>query len=171
MKHETLYYTTLASPIGELLLLSDGEALVGLYPEGHRHRPAISAPWRRDADRFHSAAEQLAAYFAGELTDFTLRLAPRGTDFQLRTWKLLRDIPFGTTVSYGELAGRLGAPTASRAVGAANARNPISVIVPCHRVLGTDGALLGYAAGVERKEWLLEHEAQVLSRSLSRLSA
>jgi methylated-DNA-[protein]-cysteine S-methyltransferase len=171
MNQETLYYTTLCSPIGELLLVSDGEALVGLYLEGDCRRPEPSALWRRDDDVVHAASDQLAAYFASELTTFALRLAPRGTAFQLRVWELLRRIPFGTTVSYGKLARRLGQPGASRAVGAANACNPISIIVPCHRVIGSDGALTGYAAGIERKKWLLDHEAQVLSRSVPRLSA
>ena len=171
MKHEALYYTTLSSPIGGLLPLSDGEALVGLYLEDDCRRPTPSALWRRDDDVLRSACEQLAAYFVGELKTFTIRLTPQGSAFQLRVWELLRDVPFGTTVSYGELARRLDQPNASRAVGAANAANPISIIVPCHRVIGSDGALTGYAAGVERKEWLLEHEAQVLARSRSRLSA
>jgi methylated-DNA-[protein]-cysteine S-methyltransferase len=160
MNQETLYYTTLGSPIGELLLVSDGEALVGLYLEGDCRRPEPSALWRRDDDVFHAASDQFAAYFAGKLTAFTLRLAPRGTAFQLRVWELLRPIPFGTTVSYGELARRLGQPGASRAIGAANACNPISIIVPCHRIIGSDGALTGYAAGIERKKWLLDHETQ-----------
>ena len=171
MNQEMFHYTTLSSPIGELLLLSDGEALVGLYLEDDRRRPTPSALWRRDDDVLHSAYDQLAAYFAGELQTFTIRLAPRGSAFQLRAWELLRDIPFGTTVSYGELARRLDRPNASRAVGAANAANPISIIVPCHRVVGSDGTLTGYAAGIERKRWLLDHESQVESQVQSRRSA
>ena len=171
MNQEMLYYTTLPSPIGDLLLLADGDALVGLYLEDDCRRPTPSALWRRDDDVLDSACDQLAAYFVGELKTFTIRLTPRGSAFQLRVWDLLRHIPFGTTVSYGELAQRLDRPNASRAVGAANAANPISIIVPCHRVVGSDGALTGYAAGMERMKWLLDHESRVESRVESRLSA
>jgi len=159
MNHETLYYTTSPSPLGELLLLSNGQALVGLYLEADRYRPTPAASWRREPDRFRSACEQLAAYFAGTRRAFTLPLAPRGTAFQLQVWQALLEIPYGATARYGQLARRLGRAQASRAVGAANARNPISIIVPCHRVIGSNGALTGYAAGIESKRWLLDHEA------------
>ncbi len=157
---EKSLYSTVPSPVGELLLVSDGEALTGLYMTPH---PV--APGRRDDAHLRAAREQLRAYFAGGLQDFDLPLAPAGTDFQVRVWEALRAIPFGSTVSYGEVARRLGLPAASRAVGAANGRNPISVIVPCHRVIGSNGSLTGYGGGLARKRWLLRHEAEILARS------
>ena len=108
------------------------------------------------------AVAQLEEYFAGTRTDFTLPLAASGTPFQERVWTALRDIPYGTTESYGSLARRLGAPGASRAVGLANGRNPIAIVVPCHRVIGSSGLLTGYAGGIERKRWLLDHERGLL---------
>ena len=149
-------YDSIDSPLGPLLLTGDGHALTGLHMDG---RPR--ADWRRDRAAFAAAAEQLEAYFAGRLTEFDLPLAPRGTPFQLAVWQALREIRYGTTISYGELAARLGRPHAGRAVGAANARNPIGVIVPCHRVIGARGALTGYGGGLERKRRLLELEAAV----------
>ena len=113
----------------------------------------------RDDDGLPAAREQLAAYFAGELTVFDLPLDLRGTDFQRRVWAALREIPYGRTRTYGELATALGAPSASRAVGLANGRNPISIVVPCHRVVGASGSLTGYAGGVDRKRALLDLEA------------
>lgn len=157
------YYTTLASPLGELLLLSDGEALTGLYLEGHRGGPARSADWRRDDGPFQAARAQLEAYFAGELQSFDVPVALRGTEFQRLVWSELQRVPYGATVTYGELAARVGRASAVRAVGAANGRNPVSIIVPCHRVVGADGTLTGYAGGLERKRWLLAWEAKVLA--------
>jgi methylated-DNA-[protein]-cysteine S-methyltransferase len=161
MRDDTVFQTT-PSPVGELLLAASAGALVGVYFEPHRWGPSASevAGWRRDdADGVLAAARtQLAAYFAGELTAFDLPLAPRGTDFQQRVWGALRAIPYGATTSYGELARRLGDPHATRAVGAANGRNPLSIVVPCHRVIGADGALTGFGGGIERKRWLLAHE-------------
>lgn len=109
------------------------------------------------------AAEQLAAYFGGELTEFDLALAPEGTEFQQKVWRLLRAIPFGETRTYGQLATKLRRPTASRAVGAANGKNPLGIIVPCHRVIGASGDLTGYAGGLPMKKWLLAHEQRQLS--------
>ena len=120
----------------------------------------------RDDALFRSAREQLQAYFGGELRDFDLLLRPTGTDFQQRVWSALTEIPYGVTESYGELAARLGQPTASRAVGAANGRNPISIIVPCHRVIGKSGSLTGYGGGMARKRWLLSHEEATDGRRL-----
>jgi methylated-DNA-[protein]-cysteine S-methyltransferase len=151
----TVYYSRIDSPIGELLLTGDGHALTGLFMENQRHGEGPSADWQRDDALFTEAREQLAAYFAGQRQTFDLDLAPTGTDFQCRVWQALRDIPFGKTESYGVLARRIGAPKASRAVGLANGRNPISIIVPCHRVIGADGSLTGYGGGIERKRWLL----------------
>jgi methylated-DNA-[protein]-cysteine S-methyltransferase len=158
----TTRYTLFDTPVGTLLLMSDGASLTGLHTENDRHRPAIGPDWIRDDDAapFAQAREQLRAYFDGGLTEFDLPLAPSGTAFQLTVWQALRGIPYGETISYAELARRIGRPQASRAVGHSNARNPISIIVPCHRVIGADKSLTGYAGGLERKRMLLEHEAR-----------
>ena len=153
-------YTTMDSPIGELTLTGDGSALTGLYME-RRERPG--ADWVRGDASFREARRQMEAYFAGELTAFDLPLAPSGTPFQEKVWMALRTIPYGTTASYREIAIQVGNPTAVRAVGAANGRNPISIIVPCHRVIGANGSLTGYGGGMERKQWLLDLEARVLA--------
>ena len=154
------FHTTFESPIGPLLLMSDGKSLTGLHTDSDKHRPALRPDWIRDeaAAPFAAAKAQLRAYFEGRLTDFDLPLVPQGTEFQLRVWQELRGIPYGETISYAELARRIGRPQASRAVGHANARNPISIIVPCHRVIGADKSLTGYAGGLERKRMLLEME-------------
>jgi methylated-DNA-[protein]-cysteine S-methyltransferase len=156
----TVLYDLHPSPIGELLLVSDGDALTGLYmlPD-HRHAPPIQATGRRDPAPLRPTAEQLEAYFAGELTSFDLPLAPRGTPFQHAVWNALLDIPYGQTTSYTEIAQAVDRPTATRAVGAANGRNPISIVVPCHRVIGAGGSLTGYGGGLERKRQLLALEA------------
>lgn len=156
----SIWYAHLPSPVGPLLAVSNGEALTGLYTEGHRGPPGVEPSWRRDAGPFREAGAQLQAYFDGEGRIFDLPLAPRGTDFQHAVWAALREIPFGDRVSYGELARRIGRPTASRAVGRANGCNPISIVVPCHRVVGSGGSLTGYAGGLDCKERLLEHEAR-----------
>jgi methylated-DNA-[protein]-cysteine S-methyltransferase len=163
----TTYYTTMQSPIDDLLLVSDGEALTGLYMERHRHGEAVEAAWKRDSGPFREAVRQLQAYFEGDLRQFDLPLAPRGTDFQRVVWEALRALRFGERISYGELARRIGRPSASRAVGLANGRNPISIIVPCHRVIGASGSLTGYGGGLPRKQWLLEHEASLVAHSKS----
>ncbi|SIO84292.1 methylated-DNA--[protein]-cysteine S-methyltransferase [Nocardiopsis sp. JB363] len=152
-------YTTMDSPLGELLLFGDGEALAGVSTppkDGSPHR--VAERWVADRAPFAEVRRQLAAYFAGELREFDLPLAPAGTPWQLRVWRALTTIPYGETAGYGELAEELGRPTASRALGAANGRNPISVIVPCHRVIGANGSLTGYAGGLERKKKLLNLE-------------
>lgn len=158
----TTYYTRIDSPIEPLLLSSDGESLTSLTMVEQRHGPFFSETWKRDdnANPFVEARKQLAAYFAGELTEFDLPLAMRGTEFQKQVWRELQSIPFGVTINYGELAERIGNPNSSRAVGAANGRNPISIIVPCHRVIGANGKLTGYGGGMARKEWLLAHESK-----------
>jgi methylated-DNA-[protein]-cysteine S-methyltransferase len=153
------YYSTLSTPIGDLLLTSDGAALTGVYFEGH----TPDAAWHESDEVLREARDQLAAYFAGTLTEFSLPLAPSGTPFQLSVWEALNAIPFGTTINYGEQARRLDRPTASRAVGSANGRNPLPVVVPCHRVIGAGGSLTGFGGGLDRKRWLLEHEAAVLA--------
>lgn len=149
------YYDMMPSPVGPLLLTSDGVNLTGLYMQAHAKTVDTGC---RDKAPFKQVVAQLQAYFAGERRQFDLPLAPVGTDFQRRVWRALQGIPFGQTSSYGELAGRLGKPTASRAVGMANGRNPISIVVPCHRVIGADGSLTGYGGGLPRKRWLLQHE-------------
>jgi len=158
----TTFYTTFESPLGPLLLMSDGSSLTGLHTDSDKHRPAIGPDWIRDDRRapFAQTIMQLRAYFDGNLTEFDLPLAPHGTDFQMTVWRELCNIPFGTTISYAELARRIGRPTASRAVGHSNARNPISIIVPCHRVIGADNSLTGYAGGLDRKRALLALEAK-----------
>lgn len=150
------------SPLGPLLLTSDGSGLTGLFFEHHVRRPPLDPAWPRNDRFFTGVRDQLDAYFAGRLDRFDVALAPRGTAFQTRVWAALTAIPFGRTVTYGELAARLGAPTASRAVGLANGRNPISIIVPCHRVVGASGKLTGYAGGLEAKRRLLDLEAGVI---------
>ena len=153
-------YTTLASPIGELLLTSDGESCTGVYMENQKDAAVPAPDWRRDDAALGQARVQLQAYFAGELRDFELPLAARGTPFQQRVWRALCDIPYGETISYGELARRIGQPAASRAVGLANGQNPLSIVVPCHRVIGANGSLTGYGGGLDRKRWLLAHESR-----------
>ena len=166
----TTFHTTYSSPVGPLLLMSDGRALTGLHTDNDKHRPPIATDWVRDAAAapFAQVRAQLDAYFDGRLTAFDLPLAPQGTAFQLQVWKRLCEIPFGETISYAELARRVGNPKASRAVGMANSRNPISIIVPCHRVIGADNSLTGYAGGLERKRDLLEHENRAKSRARSK---
>ena len=156
----TTYYTEIDSPLQPILLTSDGTALTGLFLVSHKGGPEVAPDWVCDdqAAPFPEAARQLAAYFAGRLTDFDLPLSASGTVFQQRVWEELRRVPHGETVSYGELARRIGQPTACRAVGLANGRNPISIIVPCHRVVGANGKLVGYAGGMPRKEALLALE-------------
>ena len=147
------------SPVGELTLVVEDGALVALYTAGQKYYPDAAALGERDDTVAPEAVAQLAEYFAGSRSAFDLRLAPRGTEFQQRVWAELRAIPAGETRTYGEVAVALGAPGASRAVGAATGRNPISIIVPCHRLVGASGAMTGYAGGVDRKVWLLTHEA------------
>ncbi|NDL58088.1 methylated-DNA--[protein]-cysteine S-methyltransferase [Phytoactinopolyspora mesophila] len=159
-----IYWTTIDSPVGELLLTADDAGLTGLHMEERRHGPAgIDPRWVRDESTFADAHKQIDAYFAGELQEFDLPLNPSGTTFQRRVWASLRTIPYGEVRSYREIAEEIGRPTASRAVGMANGRNPISIIVPCHRVIGTSGALTGYGGGLERKRLLLDMESQEAS--------
>jgi methylated-DNA-[protein]-cysteine S-methyltransferase len=146
-------YDVLESPVGDVLLTSENGALTGVYV----NRAPLPS-WPRSPRRFAAAREQLAAYFAGDLREFELPLAPRGTQFQARVWDALRRIPYGQTRTYADVARELGSPTACRAVGAANGRNPLSIVVPCHRLIGSDGSLTGYGGGLAAKHWLLEHE-------------
>lgn len=152
-------HTVVDSPIGELTLVAEDGVLTGVYMPRQRHLPAPETFGERDERPFDAAAAQLREYFAGERTGFDLPLTMRGTPFQRIVWTALRDIPYGETMSYGELAQRIGRPTAARAVGLANGKNPISIIVPCHRVIGSTGSLIGYGGGLDRKRWLLAHES------------
>lgn len=151
-------HTIIDSPLGELTLVAHDGVLAGLYYAEHARRPHPDTFGARDDTGFAAAVEQLDDYFGGRRTGFDLPLAPRGSAFQRRVWELLRRIPYGETRSYGQLAAELGNPGLAREVGAANGRNPISVIVPCHRVVGADGKLVGYAGGLERKRFLLDLE-------------
>jgi methylated-DNA-[protein]-cysteine S-methyltransferase len=153
-------YTWCDSPVGRLLLAGDarGLTLIG-FPSGRR--PVGPAAGRRDDAGFADAIEQLQEYFAGRRREFSLALRPVGTAFQIAVWSALRRVPFGATLSYGELARRIGRPGAARAVGAANGANPLPIVIPCHRVIGADRSLTGFGGGLETKRFLLAHEARV----------
>jgi methylated-DNA-[protein]-cysteine S-methyltransferase len=151
--------TSIPSPVGTLTLTAEDGVLTRLHMHEQRHARRPPAGAEREDSAFGDAVEQLNAYFAGELTEFDLSLQMSGTDFQQRVWAGLREIPYGETISYAELARHVGSPNAFRAVGSANGRNPLGIIVPCHRVIAADGSLGGYGGGLERKVWLLEHEA------------
>lgn len=152
-------YTTMQSPLGELLLVGGESGLASLSMPGQRGAPAVRPQWRRDDAAFAEAEEQLSAYFAGRLTRFDLPLAADGTDFRQRVWQALDDVPYGTTTTYGALARQLGVARADTpAVGAALGANPLLIVRPCHRVIGADGSMRGYAGGVERKVRLLTLE-------------
>lgn len=165
-KSPTTITTTMDSPIGALTLTAVGGVLTGVYMHEQRHLPKIPANSQRDDAGLAHVVEQLEAYFAGELLDFDLPMQTNGTEFQRRVWSSLCEIPYGETISYGELARWVGNPKASRAVGLANGRNPIAIVVPCHRVIGANGSLTGYGGGLDRKVWLLEHEATHVSKPL-----
>jgi methylated-DNA-[protein]-cysteine S-methyltransferase len=155
-----IYYCYVNSPIGKLLLTGDGSSLTGLYMEEHKHGPDSKAGWIEDpaATPFPQTVQQLERYFSGELTDFDVPIKFAGTEFQKLVWQHLCEIEYGTVISYAELARRIGKPKAFRAVGLANGKNSISIIVPCHRVIGANGALTGYGGGLNRKSALLQLE-------------
>jgi len=163
-------FARISSPVGELVLAASGAALTGVYFPTSRHGPPPTerTGWVEDDGRgpagevLARTRQQLAEYFARTRTTFDIPLGPPGTPFQRRVWGALRAIPYGTTLSYSELARRLGDVRATRAVGAANGRNPIPIIVPCHRVVGADGSLTGFGGGLDRKRWLLEHEGALM---------
>lgn len=150
------------SLVGQLRLVGEHGFLTGVYFENHVHDPVVPESARPSPEAFGHVIAQLDEYFSGTRQSFDLPLRPIGTPFQQRVWTALSDIPFGATESYGDLANRLGDRKASRAVGLANGKNPISIIVPCHRVIGADGSLTGYGGGIERKLWLLRHEGALL---------
>jgi methylated-DNA-[protein]-cysteine S-methyltransferase len=157
----TTCYIRTPSPFGLLLLVETGGALTAIGLPSERDGPVPRASWIETAEPFAEAVRQLDAYFAGTLRRFELPLAPTGTPFQLRVWRALREIPYGETVSYAELARRIGRPAAVRAVGAANGRNPLAIVIPCHRVIGSDGRLVGYGGGLPAKAALLALERRV----------
>ncbi len=160
-------YTTMESPVGELLLVGRpsprGVRLERVCMDGQRYAPVVRDDWRRDPEAFAEVIRQITAYFAGQLTVFTLELAPQGTEFQQRVWRALDSVRYGTTMTYGQLAAQLGVPRDRiQAVGAAIGANPLAIIRPCHRVIGSDGSMRGYAGGVERTQQLLVHEGALL---------
>jgi methylated-DNA-[protein]-cysteine S-methyltransferase len=158
----TLSFTQMESPIGPLLLAGDDEGLHEISFVNGRHPARPDPSWNENPGPLQETIGQLRAYFAGELENFDLPLAPQGTPFQLIVWKQLCEIPYGETISYGELAGRIGNPKASRAVGLANGSNPIPIVIPCHRVIGSNGKLTGYGGGLPIKEKLLALERRQL---------
>jgi methylated-DNA-[protein]-cysteine S-methyltransferase len=155
-------HTVVDSPVGPLTLVAVDGVLTGLYMDLQRHRPLDETFGAPDPTPFLEVIRQLEEYFAAQRTDFDLPLAFAGTPFQRRVWAALREIPYGETVTYGQLAERIGRPAAARAVGLANGRNPMGIIVPCHRVVGATGQLTGYAGGLERKQYLLEFERHAM---------
>ena len=158
-----MLYTNFDSPLGELLLVGDGHALHGLYMQEGRTAIWVDAAWEAAEEPFAAVRGQLDEYYACRRTAFDVPLAMAGSPFQRRVWEALQDIPHGETISYGEQARRVGPPATARNVGSANGRNPISIIVPCHRVIGADGSLTGYGGGLVRKRFLLDLEAGVLA--------
>lgn len=163
MKKErpTTHFTIVPSPVGPLTLVGEGDDITGLYFETGSSVATPRPGWARDDRRLRPAAAQLAEYFAGKRTRFELPIAPRGTAFQKAVWAALLRIPFGQTASYGDIARAIGKPAASRAVGGANHRNPVSIIIPCHRVIGADGGMTGYGGELYRKRLLLALESRV----------
>ena len=149
---ETTCYTYIDGPLGRICIQGDGQFVTGLFMPQHKHWRGPDASWRQSDESFAVVREQLADYFAGERQTFDVPLKLAGAPFQQRVWQELVRIPFGTTITYAELAQRVGKPTATRAVGNTNGRNPISIIVPCHRVIGSNGKLTGYAGGFEVKK-------------------
>jgi methylated-DNA-[protein]-cysteine S-methyltransferase len=164
------FYDRVPGPLGTMWLVTDGRAMTGLYFEGQKHLPAFTAEGQAcdDVPVLRAARAQLAAYFAGELRRFDLPLAPAGTPFQRAVWSAIGAVPCGETIAYGELAARAGYPASVRAVGAAVGRNPLSIVIPCHRIIGADGRLTGYAGGLDRKRALLALEAGAGCRGLAR---
>jgi methylated-DNA-[protein]-cysteine S-methyltransferase len=168
------YYDLYESPHGRILLVASDEGLSGVYFDGQKYHPQLEAAWRHDAGNalLRQAKRELAEYFGGERKRFETALAPEGTPFQCRVWKAISTVEFGTTIAYGELARRAECPGSARAAGAATGRNPIGIIVPCHRIVGANGRLTGYAAGLEKKRALLALEgASVKSPTADLLQA
>ena len=156
--NEPIWYDEFPSPVGILRLAADESGLREIWFESGRHQKAPQPHWRRAAEPFARVRRQLEEYFAGDRQQFDLPLHPRGTSFQLKVWSELARIPYGATISYGELAQRIEQPLAVRAVGAANGRNPLPIVLPCHRVIGSDGSLTGFGGGLPAKRYLLALE-------------
>jgi methylated-DNA-[protein]-cysteine S-methyltransferase len=154
-------HTTIDSPMGDLTVVAQDGALLGLYFPGHKRRPAQDTFGEYTDEGFEDVRQQLGEYFTGTRRTFDVPLAPRGTEFDRSVWQLLTEIPYGETRTYGDLARQLGDPGMAQAVGSANGRNPISIVVPCHRVVGASGNLTGYAGGLDRKRYLLKLEEPV----------
>lgn len=165
----TIFYTYYESPLGQILLTATDTALSGLHFVGEKYYPGVLPDWKRDhaTSVLRATMAQLDEYFAGNRKSFAVALAPSGTEFQRKVWHALTQLRFGETLSYAQLAQRIGNPSAVRAVGAANGRNPISIVVPCHRVIGANGALTGYAGGLARKEALLRLESEAVEFRLA----
>ena len=157
----TIWYDELPTPIGVLRLVADSQGLREVWFETGRHRKSPKPEWIRAPERLEEPRRQREEYFAGDRTQFDLALHPLGTPFQLAVWEELGRIPYGVTISYAELARRIGQPSAVRAVGAANGRNPIPIVLPCHRVIGSDGSLTGFGGGLPTKRFLLAMEDRV----------
>ena len=161
-------YQWMESPTGRLLLAADERGLRGVSFAQGRTPAKVEPGWKKDDALLREPIRQLRAFFAGELRAFDLTLAPEGTEFQRRVWDELQRIPYGETISYGELARQVGNPAASRAVGLANGSNPIAIVIPCHRVIGSNGKLTGYGGGLENKRWLLDFERSQLRLAFGR---
>ena len=157
---DDLAYDQFDTPIGPLTIAADADGLRYVVFPQSRHRPVASPQWHHDPAALREPRRQLLAYFSGELTQFELALSVQGTDFQQRAWAALREIPYGETRSYSDQATAIGSPRAVRAIGLANGRNPLPIIVPCHRVIGRDGSLTGFGGGLDCKRWLLQLEAK-----------
>ncbi len=157
----TTCYTYLDTPLGRILVQGDGDFVTGLFMPNHKGWPGLDATWQQTDAPFVAVRAQLAEYFAGNRQQFDVPLNLGGTPFQKQVWQELLHIPFGRTITYAQLAERVGKPTGPRAVGHANARNPVSIIVPCHRVIGANGKLTGYGGGMDKKQWLLSWERRV----------
>jgi methylated-DNA-[protein]-cysteine S-methyltransferase len=159
MTGNTIHYTRVDSPVGPLLLAADDEGLRLVEFESPKHPAKVGADWQEGSNAVIDATQlQLAEYFAGKRRGFDLPLSPQGTEFQRSVWWTLADIPYGETISYAQLASRVGKPSATRAVGAANGRNPLPIVLPCHRVIGADGSLTGFGGGLPTKQFLLSLE-------------
>ena len=170
MISDSIFYTYMDSPLGRILVAQNSVGLVAIdFQEGLAAK-SPEAAWHFQKKLDGDAVDQLQAYFNGELYQFTLPLAPKGTLFQQQVWKALQSIPYGQTISYGELARKIGLPTAARAVGAANGKNPLCIIVPCHRVIGSNGTLTGFRGGVRLKEGLLSLERRHSAKSSLQLT-
>ena len=166
LSNDAIGYDHLPTPIGKLLLVADAKGLREVWFETGKHRKAPDPAWKHDPAKLAFARRQLEEYFAGERTAFDLPLHPIGTPFQVAVWWALAKIPYGSTISYGELAQRIGQPLAVRAVGAANGRNPLPIVLPCHRVIGANGSLTGFGGGLPTKRFLLAMEDAVAKGDL-----